>query len=288
MSNAIAKPEHKALTVQNLLTANMGEISKLVPKHVTPDRLLKVMVACIVKTPKLQECTAASLINCFKVAAELGLEPGGALGHLYLVPFKDVAQPIIGYRGLIELSRRSGQMRRLEAHVVYANEPFTVVYGLEPRLKHSPMVVGDRGAPVAVYAVAHLKDGSTQTEVMRIDEVNAVRQRSRAADNGPWVTDFTEMARKTVVRRLCKYLPLSAELARAFEVDDDGETVDGNLVTSAALSAGADVVTTVTEGAKAAVKRRLQIQDSTPAPLPTPPPAVEAETVSEVAADIPA
>lgn len=264
-ASAIQKPEHKAKTVQDLLTANMGEIGKLVPKHVTPDRLLKVMVACIVKTPGLQGCTAASLVNAFKVAAELGLEPGGALGHMYLVPYGEVCTPIIGYRGLIDLARRSGQLRRLEAHVVYANEPFTVIFGLEPRLKHSPMVTGDRGGAVAVYAVAHLKDGSTQTEVMRLDEVIAIRDRSKASKNGPWVTDFTEMARKTVVRRICKYLPLSPELGRAFEVDDENDVVDGQLVTHSAITAGTEAVQSVTEGAKAAVKRKLQLPDAPPA-----------------------
>lgn len=264
MTTAISKPEHKAKTVQDLLTANMGEIGKLVPKHVTPDRLLKVMVACIVKTPGLQTCTASSLVNAFKVAAELGLEPGGALGHMYLVPYGEQCTPIIGYRGLIELARRSGQLRRLEAHVVYANEPFTVVFGLEPRLKHSPMVVGDRGGPVAVYAVAHLKDGSTQTEVMRLDEVMAIRDRSKASKNGPWVTDFTEMARKTVVRRICKYLPLSPELSRAFEMDDDNDVVDGTLVTASAIAAGTEALS-LTQGAKESVKKKLQIQD-TPSP----------------------
>lgn len=276
MTTQIQKTEHKATTVQNLIKANMGEIAQLVPKHVTPERLLKVMTACMVKTPALQSCTAASLVNAFKVAAELGLEPGGALGHLYLVPYGEACTPIIGYRGLIELARRSGNLRRLEAHVVYAKERFDVRYGLEPRLVHVPEVTGDRGNAVAVYAVAHLRDGSSQTEVMRLDEVNAIRDRSQASKNGPWVTDWAEMARKTVVRRICKYLPLSPELAKAFDVDD-GDVVDADVVSASQLAAGHDVAQTATESAKEAVKRKLKIQDVPPAPEPEAPAEPEVE-----------
>lgn len=260
-TKAIQKTDAK--TVESLILANMAEISKLAPKHVSPERLLKVLVSSMAKTPALKDCTAASLVNCFRVAAELGLDPGGTLGHLYLVPYGPTCTPIIGYRGMIELARRSGIVKRLEAHVVYEQERFDVRFGLEPRLSHSPCLTGDRGAAVAVYAVALLKDGSSQFEVMTVSEVNAIRDRSRAGKNGPWVTDWAEMAKKTVVRRLCKYLPQSPELSQANEVDDE-DYVDS---TVAAPKLELEAAQTPTQKAKAAVQRKLQVQaDDAPTP----------------------
>jgi recombinational DNA repair protein RecT len=131
---------------------------------------------------------------------------------------------IPGYRGLISLARRSGQLKSIEARVVYANDTFGIEYGTSPFLKHVPNLTGDPGPLVLVYAVARLVDGGEQVEVMTKVQVDAIRSRSRAGKSGPWVTDYDEMARKTVVRRICKYLPLSVELAKALEIDERVES----------------------------------------------------------------
>lgn len=264
-TKAIAKTEPR--TVEALILDNMAEITKLAPKHVNPERLLKVLTASMRKTPALKDCTAASLINCFRVSVELGLDPGGTLGHLYLVPFSGTCTPIVGYRGMIELARRSGVVKRFEAHVVYEQERFDVRFGLEPRLTHTPCLSGERGPPVAVYAVALLKDGQSQFEVMTFADVEAVRARSRSGKNGPWVTDWGEMAKKTVAKRLCKYLPMTEELARASEVDDE------DYIDSTAVSPKLELDSqTPTQKAKAAVQRKLQV------------PVDDAPTKEEVAA----
>ena len=159
--------------------------------------------------------------------AQLGLEPGGALGHAYLLPFENrkkgvtEVQFIVGYRGMIDLARRSGQILSLEARAVYAADKFHVALGLNPDLTHEPAwEADDRGPLRFVYAVAKLKDGGTQFEVMSRAEIERVRAKSRAGQSGPWVDHFEEMAKKTVIRRLFKYLPVSIELAGAVEQDE--------------------------------------------------------------------
>lgn len=267
--NELAKKN--AATIQDLIQRNMAEIAKVVPKHVTPERLLKVLVACMTKVPALGQCTPDSLVACFKLAAELGLEPGGALGHLYLVPYGNVATPIIGYRGMIELARRSGQVASVRAVVVRKKDAFRIVEGTEPRIVHEPFVDGDAGALRAVYCVVTLKDGGSQFDWMTKEQVDRIKERSRASKNGPWVTDYDEMAKKTVTRRTMKYAPMSAELARGYEVDDDSDFIDGELVTPGQQETARGIVAeTATETAKAAVakQRKLKVTEE---PAPSPP-----------------
>ena len=168
--------------------------------------------------------------------AQLGLEPGGALGHAYLIPFdkrqkingrwetvSTEAQLIIGYRGMIDLARRSGQILSISARTVHVNDKFSYSYGLEETLEHSPCETGDRGELTHVYAVARLKDGGVQFEVMSRADVEKVRALSKAGSSGPWVDHFDEMAKKTVIRRLFKYLPVSIELQKAVVMDERAE-----------------------------------------------------------------
>jgi recombination protein RecT len=233
-------------SVKALLNASKDAIASRLPRHLTADRMLKVALTSINKTPKLLECSRESLMMSIMQAAELGLEPGGALGEGYLIPYnckvKDAdgkerwqqqCQFIPGYRGLIALARRSGQIVSLEAHVVHTKDTFACQLGLNPSLEHTPAwEETDPGALRFVYAVAKLKDGGTQFEVMSKVQVEAIRGRSKAGTFGPWVTDYEEMARKTVVRRLFKYLPVSVEMAQALEVQASAEagefvTLDG-------------------------------------------------------------
>lgn len=222
MAQAIQKAEAK--TLGQFLELRATHLARVLPRHLTPERVIKVAAIAWNKTPKLRECDMESIFMAVMQAAELGLEPGGALGHAYLVPYGSTCQLIPGYRGLIELARRSGEIESIEAHIVYERDKFTLRFGLDPKLEHEPFLDGDPGKVRFTYAVAKLKGGAYQFEVMTLAQVERIRERSRAGKNGPWVTDFEEMARKTVIRRLCKYLPLSAEksetLAKALEIDD--------------------------------------------------------------------
>lgn len=209
----------KQKTIMDLFESRKASIAAVMPRHLTPERLLKIALACTARTPTLLACTPQSLLLAVMQAAELGLEAGGLLGDGYLVPYKDEAKLIIGYRGLIKLARQSGQMASLEAYVVRKNDVFEIEFGLEPKLMHRPHMTGipDDKDIVAVYAIARFKDGARQVDVMTRAEVDAIRARSKSGNDGPWVTDFAEMAKKTVVKRLAKYLPLSPELAKALE-----------------------------------------------------------------------
>lgn len=207
------------------LERRKDEVQKLAPVGWDVQRMFKAVVAVVARTPTLLECSLDSIIRCSIQAAEIGIVPSGALGGAYLVPYKGQATLIIGYRGLIELARRSGQISKIEARVVYEGDDFHVRYGTDSAIEHMPRPQ-TTGTLIAVYAVATLSDGAKQFEVMTKVDVDRIRARSRSGDKGPWETDYNEMARKTVVRRLCKYLPLRAEDAAGLETVENEEFID--------------------------------------------------------------
>jgi len=234
----ITSYQEKANDVHSLLQQMKPQLEMALPKHLTADRLARVALTAIRKTPRLMGCTRESLAGAIMVAAQLGLEPDGVLGHFYLIPYrngktgKDECQGMIGYRGMVDLARRSGQISTIYATVVREDDAFDYQLGTEPKITHRPQM--DTTKPVThAYAVAKLTDGSTQFDVMSKDEVESIRSRSRAKDDGPWITDWDEMAKKTVVRRLYKMLPVSVEIHRAVlreELQERGIEATGDLI----------------------------------------------------------
>lgn len=204
------------------------QMALAMPKSMTPDRLTRIVMTECRKTPALMKCAPESFYGAVLQCAALGLEPGSALGHCYLLPFgngKDKsgrpnAQLIIGYRGMIDLARRSGQIISLQAWTVHAQDTFNYQLGLNPDIEHVPASVADRGPVTHVYAVAKLKGGGIQFEVMSRAEIEKIRSASKAGNSGPWSSHWDEMAKKTVIRRLFKYLPVSIEAMRAVEIDE--------------------------------------------------------------------
>lgn len=238
-----------AKKVGDLLKANKGPIVAAMPKHINPDRLMRVAVQAISTTPLLAECTATSLVLAIIKGAMLGLEPNGPLGEAYLVPFRNrsgqyEAQFMPGYRGLINCARRSGEVREVYAHIVHQADVFEMELGLHPKLRHVPGQ-GERGPMLGVYAVYHTANGSHDFEYMTKAEVDGIRGRSRSANNGPWVTDYNEMAKKTAIRRLAKRMPMSVELADLVAIDEKvagGEkTVDTDVIDIVGLNLPEDV-----------------------------------------------
>ena len=209
-----------AATFAQYLTARRRQLASVLPKHLTPERVCRVALTTFTRTPALMNCDMPSVFQAVQQASELGLEPGGALGQCYLVPYKNTCQLIVSYKGLIELARRSGEIESIEARVIHENDEYSVEFGLHSDLRHRPCLSGEPGPLVMVYAIARLKGGMVQFEVMTRAEVEAIRKRSRSGNSGPWVTDYDEMAKKTAVRRLCKFLPISSEkLAMALEAE---------------------------------------------------------------------
>lgn len=222
--NTEASPPSPAQTIAAYLKKMAPEIEKALPKHMDADRMARIALTTIRTNPKLLECSVPSLLGAVMQAAQLGLEPG-LIGHCYLVPFKNgktgqsEVQFIIGYKGMIDLARRSGNIESIYAHAVYANDTFEYEYGLHPKLVHKPAMT-DRGEFIGAYAVAHFKDGGYQFEFMPKEEIEKRRKRSKAASAGPWVTDYEEMAKKTVIRHMWKYLPISIEIQQQAAQDE--------------------------------------------------------------------
>lgn len=262
MSDAIQKAAPTTTsTLSGLLRDRKDSIAQLVPKHLDAERLMRVAVNCVAKTPGLQLCTPTSLLQSVLVAAELGLEPGGALGHLYLVPFKTTCTPIVGYRGLVELARRSGEVSSVRAVIVREKDKFRMSEGLEQSIDHEPYLDGDAGPMRYVYCVIKLREGGYIVEVMSRTQVDAIRARSRSGTSGPWVTDYDEMAKKTVARRCLKWAPLSSERFAAALEHDNADTIDGEVI-SQAIASDESVASDVK--ARVEKKRRMLITDVAP------------------------
>jgi len=206
------------------------QLRRVLPKHVTPERMARVALTALTRTPKLAECDQASFFQCLLSLSQWGLEPDGRRAHL--IPFENrkrgvvECQLIIDYKGLVELAYRSGFVKSIHADVIREGDLFE--YSLGKILKHVPHFLRVDGAKpetsgkvIAVYCIAEMVGETVKTEVLSKEEVDAVRSRSKAGSSGPWVTDYNEMAKKTAFRRCSKWLPLSAEFRDALERDDD-------------------------------------------------------------------
>lgn len=226
----------KPTNIQGFLQTYQSEIARALPKHMTADRMARIALTEFRKTPALMKCDPATLFGAVIQCSQLGLEPGGTMGHAYLIPFENKkrgttdVQFIIGYRGMLDLARRSGQIVSISARDVCANDKFSYRYGIEETIEHVP-AEGNRGDLTHVYAVAKLKDGGVQFEVLTRAQIEEIRNGSQGyktavrfnKTDSPWIAHFTEMAKKTAIRRLFKYLPVSIEIQRAVSLDEAGE-----------------------------------------------------------------
>lgn len=217
-------------TMQSYIRSMEGEIKKALPSVITPERFTRMVLSAVSVNPKLASCTPQSFLGAMMSAAQLGLEPNTPLGQAYILPYKNhdtlEAQFQLGYKGLIDLAYRSEEVEVVQAHIVYANDEFECQYGLEPKLTHKP-AASDRGEPVKVYAVFKTKSGGYGFEVMSIDDVrNHAKKYSKAYNTSfsPWKTNFEEMAKKTVLKKVLKYAPLKSDFVKAVVQDDSIKT----------------------------------------------------------------
>lgn len=213
------------------------QIAAALPKHMTPERMIQVVTTLVNRTPAIAECTFESIVGAMLTCSQLGLEPTPQLGLAYFVPFnnkgKKEVQFILGYRGMLALARRSGEILTTYAEVVYENDEFQYELGLDPKMTHRP-AEGDRGGMTHVYAVTKYVNGGYNFIVMTKAEVEKIRKRSKASGSSfsPWsnADDYPAMAKKTAIRQLFKYAPTSTEhLAVA-------NAVDGAVIDKAAFS----------------------------------------------------
>ncbi|MTD30184.1 recombination protein RecT [Planomicrobium sp. YIM 101495] len=223
--NEVGAP--KAKTIDDYIKQMAPAMAEALPKHMDIDRLTRLTMTTIRTTPQLKEADVGSLLGAVMQAAQLGLEPG-LLGQCYLLPFKNnkkgitEVQFIIGYKGMIDLARRSGHIQSIYSHAVHENDDFEYELGLEAKLVHRPTMEADRGKFIGAYAVAHFKDGGHQFEFMSKTDIDKRRSRSKAGNSSysPWTTDYEEMAKKTVVRHMWKYLPISVEVQQQVAYDE--------------------------------------------------------------------
>jgi len=239
MTNAIQKKQDSCVVkVKAMLEKNKSAMIASLPKGFDNyERMTRSVINAISTTPALSQCTPTSLFLSIVKGFSLGLEPNGLLGHGYLVPFKDKgvmkAQFMPGYRGLIDLARRTGEISEIYATEVYEKDFLEVSLGTNKELIHKPEAFGDRGKILGWYAVFKLKDGSVDFETMSRDEVDAIRKISKAGNSNfsPWNSGhYNEMARKTVIKKLLKRAPQSIETAQAVDADNKaamGEDQDG-------------------------------------------------------------
>lgn len=212
-------------TLKAYITKMQGEIEKALPSVMTPERFTRMVLSAVSATPALAECTPTSFLGAMMTAAQLGVEPNTPIGQAYLIPYKNNAKGVVecqfqlGYKGLIDLAYRSGEMQNIYAHEVYENDEFEYNFGLEPSLVHKPALKG-RGEVIAYYAVFRLKNGGFGFEVMSKDDVlNHAKKFSKAFSAGPWQTNFDEMAKKTVIKKALKYAPIKTDFVKAVASD---------------------------------------------------------------------
>lgn len=242
------------------------------PKHMTADRFVRVALTAINKTPALANCTKESVMACMMDCSSLGLEPDGRRAHL--IPYGNKCTLIVDYKGLIELAKRSGDVAFWQAHIVCESDKFTWVDGV---VHHEINWFEPRGEVKCVYSHVRMKDGSDDYEVMTLEEVNAICKRSVSGKSGPWVSDFNEMAKKTVIRRHSKRLTLSPEFR-------DAEAKDGDVID---LMEGEDYSEIVEEAANKLKAKRAKAQPeqepaaATQAGPVVEPPAVDTPANSE-------
>ena len=227
LRNAITEKKNEVSPVKamgDLLKRMHTQIEKALPSVITPERFTRIALTAYSRNEKLQECTAESFLGSMMQAAQLGVEPNTPLGQAYLIPYRNKGvmevQFQLGYRGMIDLAYRSGEVQNIQAHEVYENDTFEYELGLEPKLKHIP-ALKDRGEVILYYAVFKLTNGGVGFEVMSKEDVEAfAKKKSKTYGTGPWQSDFDAMAKKTLVKRLLKFAPLKSDFVRAVTADE--------------------------------------------------------------------
>lgn len=225
-NNQSVQKAGKPSTLRDFIKQMEGEIAKALPTVITPERFTRMVLTALSTDKKLELCTPQSFLGAMMTAAQLGLEPNTPLGQAYLIPYKNKGvlecQFQIGYKGLIDLAYRSGEVEIIQAQVAYENDEFDYELGLDPKLKHKP-AKDNRGNPIYYYAIFKTKSGGYGFEVMSIHDIKVHAKKysqSYSSEYSPWQKNFDEMAKKTVLKRVLKYAPLKSDFVRAIAVDE--------------------------------------------------------------------
>lgn len=240
-SQVAQAPARKGPAAIAMLDTQKDELARALPPGLSPQRFLRIAKTALRNDPKLMELGETpegqkSLIAAIHRCAQMGLEPNSDLGHCYLIPFrmngKMQLQFILGYKGILEMSRRSGLLKRLDVHEVYENDTFEISYGLNGTCRHVPTLTGERGKIVCYYGYAEFTNGGYFYMHMTLEDIEERKKRSASVAAGrrsPWDTDPVPMGKKTVVRAMAPNLPLSAAEIEALAMDDGIIDAEGDV-----------------------------------------------------------
>lgn len=227
------KPEikiTKSMSIADMIKALEPEIKKALPSVITPERFTRMALSALNTTPKLSECSQISFLAALMNAAQLGLEPNTPLGQAYLIPYnnkgKQECQFQIGFKGMIDLVYRNDQVQTIQAQCVYENDEFEYELGLNAKLVHKP-ALKERGELILVYALFRLENGGFAFDVMSKEDIDAHAikySKGFSSSYSPWKTNYEEMAKKTVIKKVLKYAPLKTDFLRAVETDESIKT----------------------------------------------------------------
>jgi recombination protein RecT len=309
----------KFTTIREAFNKHKDAIQMALPKHMDIGRMIRILNTACLTTPKLLECDVRTLVRAGIQCAQLGLEPDNLLGQAYLIPFYNTkkggydVQVIPGYKGLILLARRSGQVSDITAHIVYDKEPFTLEYGTEEKIKHTPLPPSKRGEnKLGVYAKAIFKDGTIKTNWLWAEDVLRIRESSKTLykmdysskpvkpvldkEGKPvlnpeslWVKNENDMWIKTAIRYQAKFLPLSPEYQKAAAIDEAG---DAGISQIDIILDDQDIIDITTEQASEAtsdkvteLKEKLKTVKAEKSSAEPPTPVVSETTKEEVPGD---
>lgn len=217
----VLRENPKMLEFRDLLHRYKDRIAVVLPRSIPIDRFEQWCMIALGRDSKLFSCTWQSVFRALIVAGQLGLDPTGVGGQAWVVAYKNQATLLVGYRGLLELARRTGIVVGVDAQVVHRGDIFEYTQGTEPMIVHRPSLDGDPGPVIAAYAIVRIRgDVKPMQVIMSKTEIDRIRTRSRAGDSGPWVTDYDAMARKSALRQVLKLAPSSTELVRAEEAEN--------------------------------------------------------------------
>jgi recombination protein RecT len=241
------KITEKSITFKGIIAKKLDQggtkaMMSLMPSHVNKDALIRTALQLASKQ-EFEGCNPVTFLTSYASAAQLGLQPNTALGHCYLLPFmnkgKKEVQLMLGYKGMIDIARRSDQIDSINSFVVYNDDEFNITLGLEPSINHVPNLDADRSDNniKLVYAIAKLKGGGSQFEYLTLNDIAKARKSSQSAnakeqwqrEKSPWNSHFAEMCRKSAIRKLFKYLPVSLEMANLMARDEKADTLDAGL-----------------------------------------------------------
>jgi len=220
LTEKVDKVDKNIDTVKALVDSLQDQIKVALPKQIDPDRMIRVFVTELKRNPKLLECNQLSLMAALMRSSQLGLEPG-PLGQCHLVPYGKEVEFQISYKGMIELVRRSGNLKTIDGECVFEKDEFSYQKGLHPDLKHVPCLDEDRGALKAVYCVVNFNDGGTYFNVLGKAAVMKSKKASKSSGSphSPWNTWEDEMWLKTAIKKAFKFLPISIEHLGSIETD---------------------------------------------------------------------